>query len=203
MRHDSRGLTSEMNENSSSFQYWRRYGVHIYMRKGKKHNTTRQNCIISQFDVLHRTDLVWEILTCFKSTIYSSRILQSFLALPGLTSTCAVRPAASGGRSLALRPRPVGWTSMGSETRIKTPLKQRKTKEWAVLWSDCDSFVLWGANATEQRGCPKSVSPCVRKLSGKERKNEGMRLERQVTVSLVFRRDPVGVMRMTLPGGDI
>lgn len=36
-----------------------------------------------------------------------------------------------------------------------------------------------------------------------KKKKDGMRLERQVTVSLVFRSDPVGVMRMTLVGGDI
>lgn len=32
---------------------------------------------------------------------------------------------------------------------------------------------------------------------------DGMRQERQVTVSLVFRRDRVGVMRTTLVRGDI
>lgn len=40
----------------------------------------------------------------------------------------------------------------------------------------------------------------TRRGGGKE---EGMRQERQVSVSLVFRRDRVGVMRMTLVRGDI
>lgn len=41
------------------------------------------------------------------------------------------------------------------------------------------------------------------KSKEKEKKKDRMRLERQATVSLVFRWEPVGVMRMTLVGGDI
>lgn len=123
---------------------------------------------------------------------------------PGPTSACAVGPAASRGRSLTLRPRPVGWTSRSSQRRTQTPLGEGKKEmscpaRLAAIQSHCE------AQAPEHRGgggggSKMCWSTCGESVKGKR---DGMRLERRAAVSLVFRRDAVGVMLMTLVRGDI
>lgn len=167
------------------------------MKGASFHGNITPNSLTHQFDVIKGSEMNPQaICRAFIHPGYSS-----VLELPGLTPACAVRPAAPRGRSLALRPRPVGRASTSSQTRIKTPSRERKNRTGAELWGDSDSFVLWGASTAEQ-GVQK-VSVHMWETQRGVEEEEGMRQEQQVTFSLVFRQDRGGVMHMTLVRGDI
>lgn len=79
--------------------------------------------------------------------------------------------------------------------------KGKQNGSWAMRRRGFARAVRHKRRRTE-RASKKSRSTCGKR--GEEGgKEDGMRQERQVSVSLVFRRDRVGVMRMTLVRGDI